>query len=38
MLLRAAMFRLAVHAVHPRSTPEALGGLVRTVDMIRFLL
>ena len=24
MLLRAVMFRLAVHALHPRSTPEAL--------------
>lgn len=38
MLLRAVMFRLAVHVLHPRSTPEALPGLVRTADMVRFLL
>lgn len=38
MLLRAVMFRLAVHALHPRSTAEALPGLVHTADLIRFLL
>lgn len=38
MLLRAVIFRLAVHALHPRSTPEALPGLARTADMVRFLL
>jgi len=38
MLLRAVMFRLAVHALHPRSTPEALPGLARTADMVRLLL
>ncbi|WP_040797906.1 TIGR02569 family protein [Nocardia higoensis] len=38
MLLRAVMFRLAVHALHPRSTPQAFPGLARTADMVRFLL
>ncbi|UFT00063.1 TIGR02569 family protein [Nocardia huaxiensis] len=38
MLVRAVMFRLAVHALHPRSTPEAFPGLARTTDMIRLLL
>ncbi|WP_072752387.1 TIGR02569 family protein [Rhodococcus maanshanensis] len=38
MLLRALMFRLAVHALHPRSTAEALPGLVRTADLIRLML
>lgn len=38
MMLRAVMFRLAVHALHPRSTAEALPGLVRTTDMVRMLL
>ncbi|GAA5041414.1 TIGR02569 family protein [Nocardia callitridis] len=38
MLLRATIFRLAVHALHPRSTPEAFPGLARTADMVRFTL
>lgn len=38
MLLRAVMFRLAVHALHPRSTPEAFQGLARTSDMVRLML
>ncbi len=38
MLLRALMFRLAVHALHPRSTPEAFPGLARTADMVRLAL
>ncbi len=38
MLVRAVMFRLAVHALHPRSTPEAFPGLNHTADMIRLLL
>ncbi|PPI92973.1 TIGR02569 family protein [Nocardia nova] len=38
MLLRAVMFRLAVHALHPRSTAEAFPGLAHTADMIRLLL
>ncbi|WP_280271110.1 TIGR02569 family protein [Nocardia wallacei] len=38
MVLRAVMFRLAVHALHPRSTPEAFPGLARTADMTRMLL
>lgn len=38
MLLRAVMFRLAVHALHPRSTPEAFTGLAHTADMIRLML
>ena len=35
MLLRALMFRLAVHALHPRSTPEAFPGLVRAAALVR---
>ncbi len=38
MMLRAVMFRLAVHALHPRSTPEAFPGLAHTADMVRLLL
>ncbi|RVW04988.1 TIGR02569 family protein [Rhodococcus spongiicola] len=38
MLLRALLFRLAVHALHPRSTPEALPGLVRTAELVRLIL
>ena len=35
MLLRALLFRLAVHASHPRSTPEALAGLQHAVGLVR---
>lgn len=35
MLLRALMFRLAVHALHPRSTQEAFTGLLRTAAVVR---
>ncbi|MDA0250174.1 MAG: TIGR02569 family protein [Actinomycetota bacterium] len=35
MLLRALMFRLAVHVLHPRSTPEAFDGLLRTASLVR---
>ena len=38
MLLRAVMFRLAVHALHPRSTAEAFPGLARTADLVRLVL
>lgn len=38
MLLRATMFRLAVHALHPRSTSGALPGLLRVVDQVRLLV
>lgn len=38
MLLRALMFRLAVHALHPRSTAEAFPGLARTAGLIRLAL
>lgn len=38
MLLRATMFRLAVHAVHPRATAEALPGLLRVAELVRFLV
>lgn len=38
MLLRALMFRLAVHALHPRSTAEAFPGLVRTAALVRLVL
>lgn len=32
------MFRLAVHALHPRSTEEAFPGLAHTSDLVRLLL
>lgn len=35
MLLRAALFRLAVHALHPRSSPEALPGLLGAAKLVR---
>lgn len=38
MLLRAVLFRLAVHVLHPRSTAEAFPGLARTADVVRLLL
>ena len=38
MLLRALMFRLAVHVLHPRSTEAAFPGLARTAALIRMTL
>ena len=38
MLLRALMFRLAVHVLHPRSTAEAFPGLERTATVVRMAL
>src|SRR5574340_272856 len=38
MLLRALMFRLAVHALHPRSTADAFPGLARTAALVRLAL
>lgn len=38
MLLRALMFRLAVHALHPRSTSAAFPGLARTAALVRLIL
>jgi uncharacterized protein (TIGR02569 family) len=38
MMLRATMFRLAVHALHPRATSGALPGLNRVVDLVRLML
>ncbi|WP_143965675.1 TIGR02569 family protein [Gordonia zhaorongruii] len=38
MMLRATMFRLAVHALHPRSTAGALPGLLRVVDVVRLMV
>ncbi|MGV0636116.1 TIGR02569 family protein [Mycolicibacillus trivialis] len=38
MLLRALIFRLAVHALHPRSTAEAFPGLARTAALVRLML
>lgn len=38
MLLRALIFRLAVHALHPRSTAEGFPGLARTAALIRLIL
>ena len=38
MLLRALIFRLSVHVLHPRSTDEALPGLTRTASLVRMAL
>ncbi|HYB38877.1 MAG TPA: TIGR02569 family protein [Mycobacterium sp.] len=38
MLLRALMFRLAVHALHPQSTAAAFPGLARTAALVRLIL
>lgn len=38
MLLRALMFRLAVYALHPRSTAEAFPGLAHTAALVRLVL
>jgi uncharacterized protein (TIGR02569 family) len=38
MLLRATMFRLAVHTLHPRATSGALPGLLRVADRVRLLV
>lgn len=38
MLLRALLFRLAVHALHPRSSSGALVGLQRATDLIRLIV
>lgn len=38
MLLRALLFRLAVHALHPRSTPSVFPGLAHTAELIRMRL
>ncbi len=35
MLLRAMIFRLAVHALHDRATPGVLPGLERTAELVR---
>jgi uncharacterized protein (TIGR02569 family) len=37
-LLRALLFRLAVHALHPHSTPRSLRGLERAAHQITALL
>jgi uncharacterized protein (TIGR02569 family) len=38
MLLRALIFRLAVHALHPRSTAAAFPGLARSAALVRLVL
>ena len=38
VLLRALMFRLAVHALHPRATASAFPGLARTAALVRLAL
>ena len=38
MLLRALMFRLAVHALHPLSSNETFPGLLRTSALVRMVL
>ncbi|MEO6082196.1 MAG: TIGR02569 family protein [Umezawaea sp.] len=38
VLLRATLFRLAVHALHPRSSRQSLGGLDRAVHLVSELL
>lgn len=35
VLLRALLFRLAAHAMHPQSTPESAAGLSRAVALVR---
>ena len=35
MLLRALMFRVAVHILHPRATSGAFPGLVKTAELVR---
>lgn len=37
-LLRALLFRLAVHALHPHSTPQSLRGLQRVADQVTGML
>ena len=37
-LLRALLFRIAAHALHPHSTPESFAGLHRAAQIIRALL
>lgn len=38
MLLRALIFRLAVHALHPRSSAQSFPGLARTAALVRLTL
>lgn len=38
MLLRALVFRLAVHALHPRSAADSFPGLARAAALIRLAL
>lgn len=38
MLLRALLFRLTVHALHPRATPVVYPGLAKAADLIRLSL
>nr|WP_194440721.1 TIGR02569 family protein [Gordonia jinhuaensis] len=38
MMLRATMFRLGVHALHPSSTAAALPGLEHVVDIVRLMV
>ena len=38
VLLRALLFRLAVHALHPRSTEQSLAGLLRATTQVSELL
>lgn len=38
MMLRATMFRLGVHALHPRATAGALPGLERVVELVRLMV
>ena len=38
MLLRALIFRLAVHTLHPRATPAAFPGLVRATALVRMMV
>lgn len=38
VLLRALLFRIAVHALHPRAGEQSLAGLRRAVSLVRELL
>lgn len=38
MLLRALLFRVAVHVLHPRSTEDNLSGLAHTAALVKLIL
>lgn len=38
LCVRALLYRLFVHALHPQATPEAIDGLARTAQLIKLLV